>query len=277
MYDEFFNLLKNLIEKGISCPLHAYRSLKEDPRYILLKEKNDFLMAEAQKKAKFEYIVHVPDYYSKDKEYPVFFNLHGDGDNIEYHKQYWKPDKLLKMGFIVVYVQSSQTLYHNEYIWLNKEIYLKDDDMSLSERIHNGKCEIYNKVYDEVMTCYNSISNDYSINHDKIIIGGFSGGAIASIDIALSDIIPIKGVVALCSVRPKRFNLDNIKLNREKGLKFVFMEGEKDIPEQDIEQMIEGCKKLDIPFEYYINKNIGHWYPEDLDYKLDKALNFILK
>ncbi|MBZ9688786.1 hypothetical protein G9F72_020915 [Clostridium estertheticum] len=43
------------------------------------------------------------------------------------------------------------------------------------------------------------MSKQYSIDDENIIIGGFSGGAIGTIDIALSDIIPIKGAIALCS------------------------------------------------------------------------------
>ncbi|MCM1989940.1 hypothetical protein [Oceanirhabdus seepicola] len=55
------------------------------------------------------------------------------------------------------------------------------------------------------------------------------------------------------------------------------MDGEKDVPIQDVEEMIQEFKKQGVPYEYYINKGIGHWYPEDIEEKLEKALKFIME
>jgi len=55
------------------------------------------------------------------------------------------------------------------------------------------------------------------------------------------------------------------------------MEGEKDVPVQDVEEMMKECKRLGVPYEYYINKGVGHAYPDNLDEQLEKALNFILR
>ncbi|MEG0309164.1 MAG: hypothetical protein RR636_14575 [Clostridium sp.] len=281
-YEQVIKILTDTIENGFSCPLYAYKSVfksqNEETRYIELKEKNDLLRREVQKRLKFEYIVYVPKGYDKEKKYPLFFNFHGDGDNTEYHKKYWKPDWLISKGFIVVYVQSSQLRYHNSYVWIKKEIHLKEDDgENGSSKFRGGKSETYSSLYEEFKHCYNQILNEYSVDEKKIVIGGFSGGAMAVIDIAIADIIPIKGAIALCSLKPKTFTQENIKMLLRKSIKLVFMEGEKDIQVKDVEEMMEDCKNIGIPYEYYINEGIGHWYPEDLDDKLEKALSFIFE
>lgn len=272
MYDEFYDYLSQMIAKGVTFPLYRHDSEKQNPQFIVLKKRNDLLLEEMQKKSKFEYVVYVPDDYNERKKYPVFFNLHGDEDSMEFHKQCWKPDWLLKNGFIVVYLQSSQIVYNDAHVWIDREMYLKGE-----KNFRGGKSGIYNKVYGELKNCYDLISKKYSINEDQIIIGGFSGGAVAAIDIALSNAIPIKGAIALCSLRPMSFTEENVKTAHENGVKFVFMEGEEDAPVQDIEDMKEECKRQGVPFEYYINKGMGHEYPEDLNSKLEKALNFILE
>lgn len=64
------------------------------------------------RKSKFDYIVHLPEDYlrecAKEKQYPLFFALNEDDENIKEHSKYWKPDILLKNGFIIVYVQASK-------------------------------------------------------------------------------------------------------------------------------------------------------------------------
>lgn len=271
MYEEAINLFSQLVEKGYICPMDwPYKGLIENAKYEKLKERNDILFHEAEKNSKLEYEVYLPKGYSKDKKYPLFLNLHGDGDNMEYHRKYWNEEFFLKKGFIVVYLQSSQISCHRGFKWVSKEFY--------KESIENRKNPtLYYGAHDEVKALYNFITKEYLIDENQVIIGGFSGGAIASIDIALSNIIPLKGVIALCSRKPKKFNRENLMELSKKATKLVFMEGEEDTPVKDVEDMMRICSEIQSPYEYYINTGVGHWYPDDLEQKLDDALNFILK
>ena len=45
---------------------------------------------------------------------------------------------------------------------------------------------------------------------------------------------------------------------------------------ESVEDMMEILKKLGSPVKYIVNQGIGHWYPEDLDDKIDQALQYIL-
>jgi predicted esterase len=273
-YETVLDTLKYMVEKGFPCPLYWFDSLSNLEGYKELKEKNDLLLIEAQRKAKLQYIVYVPKDYTKEKKYPVFFNLHGDGDNLEYHKKYWKPENLLNKGFIVVYLQSSQVLRHNSYGWIKNHIIAKLYSTEISSNLR----ETYDNLYEEIKTCYDSVSKQYSIDEENVIIGGFSGGAIGSVDITLANIIPIKGVIALCcSQKTKRFTEENIRAAHERGVRWVFIDGKEDIPVEALEETINTFKKLGVPYEYYINDGIGHWYPKDLDFKVENALNFIME
>ncbi|MBZ9688785.1 hypothetical protein G9F72_020910 [Clostridium estertheticum] len=78
-------------------------------------------------------------------------------------------------------------------------------------------------------------------------------------------------------IKPKTFTEENVKSALQRNVKWVFMDEEQDVPVQAVEEMMEILKKLDVSYEYYINGGIGHWYPEDLDNKLERALRFILE
>lgn len=273
LYNETLDIIDNLIENGFICPLWRFSSLNKNSRYKSLKAKNDLLRTAAKKESNFKYEVFVPQGYTKEKKYPLFVSLHGDGDNIEYHNRFWKPEFLLKRGFIVVCPQSSQRLEYDSYVWNIKELYYQYET---EEKLFNVECfEMYNSMREELGKCYDLITKQYSIDNDKIIIGGFSGGAHAAIDMALADVIPIKGAILLCSQRPKSFTEENAKLAAQKGIKWVFMEGGKDAPEEDVDKMMKILSKFGAYCHYVINDGIGHWYPDDLEHKLDKALTFI--
>lgn len=276
MYEKLFDALAYMIGKGFVCPLYWFDDLREQPRYMELKEKNDLLLIDAQRKAKFEYKVYLPKGYTNEKKYPLLFSLHGDGDNISYHNRYWNEEYLVSKGFIVVYIQSPQVIRHDGYVWIKKELYLEKSSSDDKPVRFNGRPpETYSSIHDDIKTCYDSLINQYSIDREKIIVSGFSGGALGAIDIALGDIIPIKGVIALCSLKPKSFTSESVNCSFKRGTRWVFMEGEEDIPVKDVEEMKEEFNRIGVPYEYYINKGIGHFYPDDLDNNLEKALKFI--
>jgi len=127
----------------------------------------------------------------------------------------------------------------------------------------------------DIKECYNFILQEYFIDEECVIIGGFSGGAITALDITFANVIPIKGFVAIGPDFPESFIKDNVKLAAERGVRGIFMEGEVIIPWKEQEEMIKVFKEVDLPYEFYVNKGIGHAIPQDLSDKLNKALSFI--
>ena len=56
----------------------------------------------------------------------------------------------------------------------------------------------------------------------------------------------------------------------------MILEGEQVSDNPDLQEMVTLFKELDFPCELIINKGIGHWYPDDLTAKVEKAISFIL-
>uniref|UniRef100_UPI003D7B6A62 hypothetical protein n=1 Tax=Wukongibacter sp. M2B1 TaxID=3088895 RepID=UPI003D7B6A62 len=257
-YDECFDEIEEIVNKGYSFPIHfkRFQPLKKKSGYKDLIAKNNKLLNELKEKTKIKYLVHLPADYNPEKEYPLFIALHGDGiANMEELSGYWKPDVFLNNNFIFAYIQSSQVICHNGYGWLN--------DMETARR--------------DIKSCYDYIVKEYLIDENFILVGGFSGGAITSIDFTMSNILPIKGFIALCpEIKPEAFTKENVKLAAKRGVKGVFMEGELVLPMESEEEMIKTFDEVGLSYEYYINKGVGHCAPKDFDDKLTRALKFIL-
>lgn len=248
------NLIKKALEKGYEFPLHwpNFDLLRNHPEYESLNNLNTKLL----KNSKMKYEVHLPKSYDPQKKHPLFFCLHGDGFgcNIKKNSCYWKPDALLEKGYIVVYPQSSQIYFHNSFGWLR--------DPAISRK--------------ELKDCYEQLLLDYSIDKTCVLIGGFSGGATTSINIAFENTIPVKGVIALC---PGDYlgnvELEDTKKLAERNTKIVILEGDEDT-DPAVQHILKLFKEVGLAHEYHINKGLGHWYPEDLAEKTLKAVEFIV-
>ncbi|MEW8993315.1 alpha/beta hydrolase [Clostridium sp.] len=255
MYEESINVISYLLNKGFACDNDIFYEvhLKEDIRYVELKNKNDLLLAKHNEKTRFKYAVHLPVNYIEGKRYPLFIALHGDPGNIGEFSEYWRPDEFLKKDFIFVYVQSSQLYRYNGFSWTMNPLISRND----------------------IKECYNLLLQEYSIDEECVIIGGFSGGAITALDITFANVIPIKGFIAIGPDFSESFTKENVKLAAERGVRGIFMEGEILIPLEEQEEMIKVFKEVDLRYEFYVNKGIGHAIPQDLSDKLNKALSFI--
>lgn len=255
MYEESINVISYLLNEGLACDKEIFDEvhLKADIRYVDLKNKNDSLLTKAREKARFKYAVHLPINYIEGKRYPLFIALHGDPGNIGEFSEYWKPDEFLKKGFIVVYVQSSQLYRHNGFSWTINPLISRND----------------------IKECYDLMLQEYPIDEEWVIIGGFSGGAITALDITFANVIPIKGFIAIGPDFTESFTKVNVKLAVERGVRGIFMEGEIIMPLEEQEEMIKVFEEVDLPYEFYVNKGIGHAIPQDLSDKLNKALSFI--
>ena len=118
----------------------------------------------------------VPEGFQKDKNYPLFIALHGGGGNIADFKPSWTSSKM-KEEFIVAYVQSSQKISMNGYNWT--------EDMEISKR--------------EITQAYQKVVQAYPVDKEKVIIGGFSSGGVASLEIVLQDVLSGAGIYRFVS------------------------------------------------------------------------------
>lgn len=256
-YDACFDLVRGVVDEGYAFPIGFKRfdPLKDKEGYNDLCAANDGLLEKAKAAALPKYEVHLPNGYQKDQKVPLFLALHGHGVcNIGEFCRYWRPEPFIDRGVLFAYVQSSQVVCHNGYGWM--------DDYEKSSR--------------DIKECLDSIMKAYSVDENEIMIGGFSGGAIASLQFVMSDIVPIKGFIGLCpEEKPPAFTKENVRKAAQNGAKGVFMEGELMLPVAEEEEMLKEFAEQGLPCEYYINQGIGHEAPDDLSEKLARAIEFI--
>ena len=258
-YEACFDIVSKAVELGWAFPLRfpRYQPMKEPAGAQALWEKNSLLLQQAQAKARTEYHVVLPDGYEPKKKYPLFMALHGHGMcNIREFSRYWKPDGFINRGFIFAYIQSSQVVCHEGYGWL--------DDLAAGNR--------------DIKFCYDQITENYPIDENAVMIGGFSGGAIASLNFLFTDIVPIQGFITLCpEQKPDAFTPEAVRRAARNGVKGVFLEGELVQPIACEQEMMKTFDEEGLPYRYVINRGIGHEAPGDLDEKLNSSLAFILE
>lgn len=249
-------MLKNMIAKGFFGELdwNIFDPIRDDARFKVVSEANQRLKVEAQKNARMEYIVYTPKGYSTKQQYPLFIALHGDGHSLSYFTSNWEATGLLEKGFVLVYIQSSQVICTDGFGWTpNYEITRQD-----------------------IKAAYDDVVRQYSIDLDNILIGGFSGGAITAIEITMANTLPVKGFISLCpSRKPASFSKENVGQATQRGIRGVILEGDKegDIPAE--QEMIEVFKEENFPYQFHINSNTGHAFPQDFEQKLLGAIAFI--
>ncbi|MCP4213820.1 MAG: hypothetical protein GY765_04140 [bacterium] len=206
---------------------------------------NEQLRLKAQKTAKPDLPVTTPKDYDKNKKYPLFIALHGGGSNIKQFKPRWNSEKLGR-EFIIAYVQSSQMVSMTGFAWSDLEIAKK-----------------------EVADAYARVIKEYPVKTDEIIIGGFSSGGYASLGIALANAVPATGFIALCPPKPENFSKEAVVEAAKRGLRGTIITTEMDPRFKDRRYMSDIFKEAGLQYQFVPTPNIGHWFPKDLDIKID--------
>lgn len=230
-----------------------FKEYRELPGFKAVLSKNNELYEKAKKDTKSKMEISLPEIFDKSKKYPLFIALHGGGENIKNFKPRWTSNKM-KKEYIVAYLQSSQLISPDGYGWEDYEITQK-----------------------EVKIARNKILKKYPVAKNKIIIGGFSSGGGAALYLTFKDIFPVKGFVILCPQIPKEVIETDVLKAAKKGIKGTFLTTERDNRLELQKKFVDMFKKAELGHRFIITPDIGHWYPKNLDQKIDKALEHIFK
>jgi len=256
-YKKCLDLLYEGLSKGYFYGLkwEGWDPMKEFPEWENILEKNNENRALVEKNSKMEYKVLTPAEYDKNSAYPLFMILHGDGNgcNIEDFSKEWRADILLSKGFVVSYVQSSQPECTGGFGWTSD----------------------YEKTRKEIAEAYNKIIDEHSIDRERVILGGFSGGSMASLNVLMNNTIPLKGIMALCPNETDDCTEKNIQKAAERGSRMVLLEGEKSDEVPFHLELMKSAEKFNMPAIYLINKNTGHNVPKEFNDIINKAVDFI--
>ncbi len=226
---------------------------RELPGFAQVQTRSAQMLAEARQAAKPERLVVTPEGYDPEQRYPLFIALHGGGENIALFKDNWT-SPLMRSAFIVAYLQSSLLIAPNGYNWT--------EDLDVTRR--------------EVRAAYEQLLREYRIDPSRTIIGGFSSGGVASLEVAFGTTIPVAGYVVLCPARPEGVTVEAIAAARARGLRGTLLTTEMDrrIEDQKALAALFAAAGLDCIFE--ITPDIGHWHPDDLAERIDRGIEHIL-
>ena len=256
-YQKAMNALQYGLDRGVWFSIYAFESefwapFKKLERFEKILIRNEELRQEAQKLAKPDLLVLPPEGYREEQKYPLFIALHGGSSNIANFREVWKSEKMEK-EFITAYVQSSLLVGMGRYAWTV--------DMEITKR--------------EIVEAYNMVTEKYPVDEKEIIIGGFSAGGVAALEVTLSHSIPATGFVVLCPAKPGSFNKENIIEAKERGIRGTILTTEMDPRLPDQKEMVEALKTEGFQYQFVVTPNIGHWFPKDLDKKIDEAIYHI--
>jgi predicted esterase len=228
--------------------------LRGSERFASIESRNEAFRQEAQREARPERLVVPPEGYDKTQTYPLFIALHGGGENMAHFQEVWTSSKMTT-EFVTAYLQSSQVTGMDEYNWT--------EDLEISTR--------------EIAQAYREIIDEYPVAEDRVIVGGFSSGGVATLEVALTDAIPLTGFIALCPAKPESFAEESVARAKARGLRGTLLTSEMDprLPEQ--KEMAAILEKAGLPHQFVVTPNVGHWIPEDLGAQIDSAIGHILE
>lgn len=256
-YQKGINALRYALDRGVWFSIYAFEPefwapFKKLEKFKKILIRNEALKQEAQKLAKPDLLILTPEGYREEQKYPLFIALHGGSSNIANFREVWKSEKMEK-EFITAYIQSALIVGMNRYTWTV--------DMEITKK--------------EIIKAYNMIMEKYPVDEKEIIIGGFSAGGVAALEVTLSNLLPVTGFVVLCPGKPGSFNKENIIEAKERGIRGTILSTEMDPRLSDQKEMVEILKTEGFQYQFVVTPNIGHWFPEDLDVKIDDAIYHI--
>ncbi|MBN1939685.1 MAG: hypothetical protein JW843_08865 [Candidatus Aminicenantes bacterium] len=229
-----------------------WEPVRKHERYAAFRKENDARVEAASKKAVLIVDVVTPEEYDPAKKYPLFIALHGGGESVAELKPNWISPRLGK-EFLTAYIQSTQVAGMRGFHWQGEETTRRD-----------------------VAEAYRRILAEYPVDTGRILIGGFSSGGFASMIVSFSDLLPVRGFVALCPEPPQTIGDDAVAETAKRGLKGTLLTTELDRRLDRQKELVARLAGLGFDCEIDITPNIGHWFPENFAALLDRAIGRIL-
>ena len=234
--------------------IDVWAPVKEMDAFKQIQARCEEFREQAQKLAKPELVVVPPKDYDPSQKYPLFIALHGGGETVETFKPQWSSPKL-ESEFIVAYPQSSRVISMNGFSWTGEP----------PDR-------------QEIVDVYQAVCDEYNVDSDQILMGGFSAGGHLTLTLLLDEkqVVPMRGFIVLCPPVPEGYTSEAIARIAERGQRGVLLTTEMDNRVEDQRELAAAFQEGRVPLQFEVTSNIGHWYPPDLAEKIDDGIEFIL-
>lgn len=224
--------------------LNAVRDLPEFKRLVSVsKEKHK----QAQGYIERDQTVLVPE-PPPSAMYPLLIALHGHNGDKDVHIPQWEVAQ--QRGWLVLSVQSTQVVFPGAYHW---------DDTA------QGLADL--QFY------YEQIAQKYTIDPQRILLGGFSQGSGMAIYTALKGNLAARGFIGIGTWWEDASDL----AVEGKDVRGYFITGERDHTLDRAREIHEVLRRNNVPFGEETHPELGHDFSADFGSSFDKAIEFIFK
>jgi len=192
---------------------------------------------------------------------PLFFFLHGNLDTAQNNLQHWS--HLAFEGWIVAVPQSSWGMWTGAYGWTTYEL-----------------------TRQENLRHYDNLTEQYSLDDDRLLLGGFSMGGGYALEMILNGELPVRGFILLGPAGGIIDEVDEMAPSEwweklvggwREDLRGVILMGEADqtIPQEKIRKLVEMLNAAGIATQLRTFPGLAHEYPPDFESVADQAVDFI--
>jgi predicted esterase len=229
-------------------------SLQDLPEFNLLVEESEQRRQVAQAEAKpIALTLSLPA--DTTQPLPLLLALHGNNQNAQNSVAFW--ENAVEQGWLTVLLQSSQVFGPDKYVWNNLEL-----------------------GADEINAHYQQLCEEHQVDPAQVVISGFSKGGEMAIWLALKEVIPLAGFIAVNPGGPLIQEIDNWLplLENYKSLtdlRGFFVVGERDASIENIKALHEMLNSHGLECKLVISQDIAHDFPENFSQILAQALEFI--
>ncbi len=250
--EEALRLMSQSLQQGLGW---EQRLLRDDddlaamqglPAYETMVAECQRRRDQAQKQALPELLVRVP---AAQPPYPLLIALHGRSSSAERDLHHWEP--AVGKGWMLAMPQSSQCSAPGTFSW---------DDATLAR--------------EQIAAQYRTLVEQYPLDAERIVLGGFSQGAALAIQAALRGPIPARCFLA---VVPGRIALEGLEglVHSAPKLRGYLVTGGRDPRKEVFTHIHELLNRNGIPCEVEDHPAMGHAFPPDFDRSIDNALKFL--
>jgi len=228
------------------------KSLRGLPEFKRITDASEKKYQETQKNSKpFALPLSLPE--NVQGPMPLLLALHGNNSNAQRSFKFW--ESAVRDGWRTVLLQSSQVVSSNGYVW---------DDLELGAQ--------------EIKVHYEGLIVSDSPEAGRTVVGGFSKGGEMVIWLALKEIIPLAGFIAVNPGGPYIREVDKFlpliesckSLSKLRGWLVV---GENDQNLNNIKSLHKMFNVHGLDCQLIIAPDIAHDFPKDFDQILAQALN----
>jgi predicted esterase len=230
------------------------KSLQDQPEFNRLVEISEKRRQSAQAASK-PLALTLPRPTDATPPLSLLLALHGNAANAQGSVEYW--ESAVDQGWLTALLQSSQINMPDRYVW---------NDLELGAQ--------------EIEAHYQELSKNQQIDPARVIVGGFSKGGEMAIWLALNEVIPLTGFIAVNPGGPYIQDIEQWKPLLEEcqtrtELHGFFLVGEKDASIDNIKALHKLLNAQGLTSELVVAPEIGHDFPADFDQILARALKFV--